>query len=57
MKLTAITRDVNSAMDSCELTFMAREPIDTARAIQQHVNYQSALSSGFRIYRGHRTCS
>jgi dimethylargininase len=45
MKLTAITRDVNSAMDSCELTFMAREPIDTARAIQQHVNYQSALSS------------
>lgn len=45
MTLTAITRDVNTAMGSCELTFMARETIDTALAVQQHENYQSALTS------------
>lgn len=45
MTLTAITRDVNAAMDSCELTFMSRDTIDTALAVQQHENYQSALSS------------
>ena len=45
MTLTAITRDVNAAMDSCELTFTSRDTIDTALAVQQHENYQSALSS------------
>lgn len=45
MTLTAITRDVNAAMDSCELTFMSRDTIDTALAVQQHEDYQSALSS------------
>jgi len=32
-------------MDSCELTFTSRDTIDTALAVQQHENYQSALSS------------
>lgn len=45
MPLTAITRDVNAAMDSCELTFVSRDTIDTALAVQQHEDYQSALSS------------
>lgn len=32
-------------MDSCELTFVSRDTIDTALAVQQHEDYQSALSS------------
>jgi len=45
MTLTAITRDVNTAMGSCELTFLPRARIDTTLAVQQHENYTSALSS------------
>ena len=45
MTLTAITRDVNTAIGNCELTFMPRAGIDTALAVQQHEDYQSALSS------------
>lgn len=45
MTLTAITRDVNTAIGSCELTFMSRDTIDTVLAVQQHETYQSALSS------------
>jgi len=45
MTLTAITRDVNTAMGSCELTFLPRAKIDTTLAVQQHENYTSALSS------------
>lgn len=45
MTLTAITRDVNTAIGSCELTFLPRAGIDTALAVQQHEDYQSALAS------------
>jgi dimethylargininase len=45
MTLTAITRDVNTAIGSCELTFLPRAGIDIALAVQQHEDYQSALSS------------
>ena len=45
MTLTAITRDVNTAMGSCELTFLPRARIDTTLAVRQHENYTSALSS------------
>lgn len=45
MTLTAITRDVNTTIGSCELTFLPRAGIDTALAVQQHENYQSGLSS------------
>jgi len=43
--LTAITRDVNENMGSCELTFLPRVRIDADLALQQHQRYQSALSS------------
>ena len=67
--LTAITRDVNENMGDCELTFLPRVRIDAGLTLQQHQQYQSALSSlgceivtvptevgpgGFRFYRGHR---
>ncbi len=45
MALIAITREVNTAIGSCELTFLQRGSIDTALALQQHQDYQSALSS------------
>ncbi len=41
--MKAITRAVSSAMQECELTHMAREPIDVARARLQHENYNRAL--------------
>jgi dimethylargininase len=44
MALTAVTRDINSAMASCELTFLPRSDIDVGRARQQHQQYQSVLS-------------
>jgi len=43
--LTAITREINADLDSCELTFLSRTRIDTDLALQQHQQYQSALSS------------
>ena len=43
--LTAITREVNAAIGSCELTFLSRIEIDTDLAMKQHEQYQSALSS------------
>ena len=45
MAIIAITREVNSAIGSCELTFLRRGSIDTALALQQHQDYQSTLSS------------
>jgi dimethylargininase len=44
MARTAVTRDINSAMGNCELTFLPRSDIDVGRARQQHQQYQSALS-------------
>ena len=43
--LTAITREINSAIGSCELTFLPRVKIDSGLALQQHQQYQSVLSS------------
>jgi dimethylargininase len=45
MALIAITREINTAIDSCELTFLRRASIDIALALQQHQQYQSVLSS------------
>ncbi len=41
----AITREVSPAIGRCELTHLAREPIDVARAVQQHRAYRDALRS------------
>jgi dimethylargininase len=41
--LTAITRAVSPSMEMCELTHREREPIDIARAGQQHRAYEACL--------------
>jgi len=43
--LIAITREVNAAIGSCELTFLPRVKIDTGVVLQQHQQYQTVLSS------------
>jgi len=43
--LIAVTRDVNTAMGGCELTYLPRVTIDAGRALQQHEEYQRVLSS------------
>ncbi len=40
----AITRGVSPSMDSCELTFLERAPIDIARAREQHAAYEACLA-------------
>ena len=48
--LTAITRAVSPAIVNCELTFVARQPIDLAKAQQQHRAYEQLLqNAGARI--------
>jgi dimethylargininase len=50
MSLLAITREVSSTINNCELSFHARQPIDVARAIAQHKVYQDCLVElGVRI--------
>ena len=44
MPIRALTRDVSPALARCELTFMPREPIDVARASEQHRAYGDALA-------------
>lgn len=39
----AITREVSPSIARCELTHLAREPIDIARAVAQHESYVRAL--------------
>ena len=39
----AITRQVSPAINQCELTHIAREPIDYVRACAQHRQYEDAL--------------
>jgi dimethylargininase len=47
---TAITRAVSPALALCELTHLAREPIDVARAAAQHAVYERRLESlGLRV--------
>jgi dimethylargininase len=41
--LTAITRGVSPAIVNCELTFVARAPIDLAKALEQHRAYEQVL--------------
>jgi dimethylargininase len=41
----AVTRHVSPAIGSCELTHLEREPIDLARAREQHAAYVRALES------------
>ncbi len=43
--LTAVTREVNTDIGGCELTYLQRTEIDTDLAIQQHQQYESVLSS------------
>src|SRR4029453_712785 len=41
--LIAITREVSPSIADCQLTHLAREPIDVERARAQHGHYQRAL--------------
>ena len=48
--LTAITRGVSPAIVQCELTFVARQPIDLAKAQRQHRAYEQLLeNAGARV--------
>jgi len=41
--LTAITRAVSPALNRCELTYLARQEIDVAKAVEQHRGYRDCL--------------
>src|SRR4051812_43286332 len=41
--LLALTRSVSPAIHECELTHLAREPIDYVRAVAEHDEYEDAL--------------
>ena len=43
--LIAVTRPVSPSLAQCELTHLAREPIDVARAVAQHADYEHLLRS------------
>ena len=43
--LVAVTRPVSSSLAQCELTHLAREPIDFGRAAAQHERYVDLLRS------------
>jgi dimethylargininase len=43
--LIAVTRPVSPTLAQCELTHLAREPIDVARAGTQHAAYEQLLSA------------
>jgi dimethylargininase len=45
MAWRALTREISPAIDRCELTHRAREPIDLARARRQHRAYEAALTA------------
>ena len=46
----AITRDVSRSLGDCQLSFVARAPIDVERAAQQHAAYRRALEAcGCRV--------
>ena len=50
--LTAITRAVSPSLADCELTFLARQKIDVAKAIGQHRDYEDCLARlGVRVIR------
>ena len=41
--LTAITRAVSPSINRCELGYLARQPIDVAKAAEQHERYEECL--------------
>ena len=45
MTRIAITRGISATINDCELTHVARTPIDVALAREQHAVYESALAS------------
>jgi dimethylargininase len=48
--LTAVTRQVSPSIGRCELTHLVREPIDAARAAEQHRRYEQCLAElGVRV--------
>ena len=48
----AFTRAVSPRLPECQLTLLARTPIDVAKAVEQHAAYERALSdAGFEIVR------
>src|SRR5205809_5374733 len=50
MPLTAITREVSSSINNCELSFHAHQRIDVAEAGAQHKAYQDCLAElGVRV--------
>lgn len=50
--MLALTRSVPRSIQRCELTRLAREPIDYARAVEQHERYEQALvRAGCRVQR------
>jgi dimethylargininase len=50
MGLTAITRDVSSSINDCELSFHRRQAIDVTKAIAQHQRYRHCLADlGARV--------
>ena len=52
MPLIAFTRAIPPSIGRCELTYLARQPIDYARAVVQHEAYEDALRrAGCRVQR------
>jgi dimethylargininase len=52
MSRVALTREVSAAIARCELTHLARAPIDLAAARAQHTAYERALAdAGYRVER------
>jgi len=50
--LTALTRLPGPALEDCELTHLARQPIDVATAVAQHHSYEQCLEAfGCRVER------
>ena len=43
--MIALTRAVSPSLAECELTHLSREPIDIAKAIEQHAAYEALLRS------------
>lgn len=48
--LVALTRQISPSFDDCELTYLSREKIDIAKAIEQQKAYEKCLSElGLRV--------
>jgi len=45
LRLLALTRPVSASINACELTFHEQQPIDVARATEQHRAYEACLRS------------